>query len=64
MWIYGKAVSLMRPGTFLFSAVLVVCAASLCLNIRLAERISVGRARLLNEQAEQLRKEADRLVKP
>ena len=37
--IYGKAASLMRPGTFLFSAVLVVCAASLCLNVRLTERM-------------------------
>lgn len=119
-WIYDKAASLVRPKLFLFSAGLIVCATSLFLNVRLAERMgqlqdndmkyryllmqgqadgntlerlenkfkwerderfirsltdsvldfeercrrqaeALERARLLNEQAEQLKKEADRL---
>lgn len=118
--IYDKAASLVRPKLFLFSAGLVVCATSLFLNVRLAERMgqlqdndmkyryllmqgqadgntlerlenkfkwqrderfirnlrdsvldfeercrrqaeALERAKLLNEQAEQLKKEADRL---
>ena len=118
--IYNKAASLVRPRLFLFSAGLIVCATSLFLNVRLAERMgrlqendmkyryllmlgqadgstlerlenkfkwqrderfirnltdsvldfeercrrqaeALERARLLNEQAEQLKKEADRL---
>lgn len=121
--IYNKVVSWVRPGVFLFSAVLVVCSASLFLNVRLAGRMqqlqdndmkyryllmqgqadgetfdmlenkfkwqrdngfirsltdsvmdfeyriqkqaeALERARLLNEQAEQLKKEADKLGKP
>ena len=120
--IYNKVVSWVRPGVFLFSAVLVVCSASLFLNVRLAGRMqqlqdndmkyryllmqgqadgetfdmletkfkwqrdnafvrsltntvtdfeyrsqkqaeALERARLLNEQAEQLKKEADKLGK-
>lgn len=119
-WIYDKAASLVHPKLFLFSAGLIVCATSLFLNVRLAERMgqlqdndmkyryllmqgqadgnilerlenkfkwqrderfirnltdsvldfeercrrqaeALERARLLNEQAEQLKKEADRL---
>ena len=37
--IYNKVASWIRPGLFLFSAVLVVCSASLFLNVRLAERM-------------------------
>lgn len=118
--IYDKVASLVRPKLFLFSAGLVVCATSLFLNVRLAERMgqlqdndmkyryllmqgqadgntlerlenkfkwqrderfirnltdsvldfeercrrqaeALERAKLLNEQAEQLKKEADRL---
>lgn len=118
--IYDKVASLVRPKLFLFSAGLIVCATSLFLNIRLAERMgqlqdndmkyryllmqgqadgntlerlenkfkwqrderfirnltdsvldfeercrrqaeALERAKLLNEQAEQLKKEADRL---
>ena len=121
--IYNKVASWIRPGLFLFSAVLVICSASIFLNVRLAERMqqlqdndmkyryilmkgeadggcldlletnfsrerdnafiqnltdsvtdfeyrsrkqaeALERARLLNEQAEQLRKEADKLGKP
>ena len=121
--IYNKVASWVRPGLFLFSAVLVLCSASIWLNIRLATRMqqlqdndmkyryllmqgwangevldiletkfnwqrdndfiqiltdsvidfeyrskkqaeALERARLLNEQAEQLRKEADKLGKP
>ena len=118
--IYDKVASLVRPKLFLFSAGLIVCATSLFLNVRLAERMgqlqgndmkyryllmqgqadgntlerlenkfkwqryerfirnlrdsvldfeercrrqaeALERAKLLNEQAEQLKKEADRL---
>ena len=121
--IYNKVTSWIRPGLFLFSAVLVICSVSIFLNIRLAERMqqlqdndmkyryllmqgqadgetfdilenkfkwqrdngfirsltesvmdfeyriqkqaeALERARLLNEQAEQLKKEADKLGKP
>ena len=121
--IYNKVVSWVRPGLFLFLAVLVICSASIFLNVRLAERMqqlqdndikyryllmqgqadgetfdmlenkfkwhrdnhfiqsvtdsvidfeyrsqkqaeALERARLLNEQAEQLKEEADKLVKP
>ena len=121
--IYNKVTSWIRPGLFVFSAVLVVCSVSIFLNVRLAERMqqlqdndmkyryilmkgeadggcldlletnfsrerdnafiqnltdsvtdfeyrsrkqaeALERARLLNEQAEQLRKEADKLGKP
>ena len=121
--IYNKVASWVRPGLFLFSAVLVICFASIFLNVRLAERMqqlqdndikyryllmqgqadgetfdmlenkfkwqrdngfirsltdsvmdfeyriqkqaeALERARLLNEQAEQLKKEADKLGKP
>ena len=121
--IYNKVTSWIRPGLFLFSAVLVVCSVSIFLNVRLAERMqqlqdndmkyryllmqgqadgetfdilenkfkwqrdngfirsltdsvmdfeyriqkqaeTLERARLLNEQAEQLKKEADKLGKP
>ena len=121
--IYNKVASWLRPGLFLFSAVLVLCSASIWLNIRLATRMqqlqdndmkyryllmqgwangevldiletkfnwqrdndfiqiltdsvidfeyrskkqaeALERARLLNEQAELLRKEADKLGKP
>ena len=121
--IYNKVASWIRPGLFLFSAVLVICSVSIFLNVRLAERMqqlqdndmkyryllmqgqadgetfdilenkfkwqrdngfirsltdsvmdfeyriqkqaeALERARLLNEQAEQLKKEADKLGKP
>ena len=121
--IYNKVASWIRPGLFLFSAVLVICSVSIFLNIRLAERMqqlqdndmkyryilmkgeadggcldlletnfsrerdnafiqnltdsvtdfefrsrkqaeALERARLLNEQAERLKKEANRLGKP
>ena len=121
--ICNKVASWIRPGLFLFSAVLVICSVSIFLNIRLAERMqqlqdndmkyryllmqgqadgetfdilenkfkwqrdngfirsltdsvmdfeyriqkqaeALERARLLNEQAEQLKKEADKLGKP
>jgi len=121
--IYNKVASWIRPGLFLFSAVLVICSVSIFLNVRLAERMqqlqdndmkyryllmqgqadgetfdmlenkfkwqrdngfirsltdsvmdfeyriqkqaeALERARLLNEEAEQLRKEADKLGKP
>lgn len=121
--IYNKVASGIRPELFLFSAVLVICSASIFLNVRLAERMqqlqdndmkyryllmqgqadgetfdmlenkfkwqrdngfirsltdsvmnfeyriqrqteTLERARLLNEQAEQLKKEADKLGKP
>jgi hypothetical protein len=121
--IYNKVTYWIRPGLFIFSAVLVLCSASIWLNIRLATRMqqlqdndmkyrfllmqgwadgevldiletkfnwqrdndfiqiltdsvidfefrskkqaeALERARLLNEQAEQLRKEADKLGKP
>ena len=121
--IYNKVASWIRPGLFVFSAVLVVCSVSIFLNVRLAERMqqlqdndikyryllmqgqadgetlellennfkwqrnerfirsltdsvidfeyrlrkqaeALERARLLNEQAEQLKKEADKLGKP
>lgn len=121
--IYNKVTSWIRPGLFVFSAVLVVCSASIFLNVRLVTRMqqlqdndikyryllmqgwadgeifdiletkfnwqrdngfiqsltdsvidfeyrsrkqaeALERARLLNEQAEQLRKEADKLGKP
>ena len=121
--IYNKVASWIRPGLFIFSAVLVLCSASIWLNIRLATRMqqlqdndmkyryllmqgwangevldiletkfnwqrdndfiqiltdsvidfeyrskkqaeALERARLLNEQAEQLKKEADKLGKP
>ena len=121
--IYNKVTSWIRPGLFLFSAVLVICFVSIFLNVRLAERMqqlqdndmkyryllmqgqadgeifdmlenkfkwqrdngfirsltdsvmdfeyriqkqaeALERARLLNEQAEQLKKEADKLGKP
>ena len=117
---HNKVTSLVRPKLFLFSAGLIVCATSLFLNVRLAERMgqlqdndmkyryllmqgqadgntlerlenkfkwqrderfirnltdsvldfeercrrqaeALERAKLLNEQAEQLKKEADRL---
>ena len=120
--IYNKVTYWIRPGLFIFSAVLVLCSASIWLNIRLATRMqqlqdndmkyrfllmqgwadgevldiletkfnwqrdndfiqiltdsvidfefrskkqaeALERARLLNEQAEQLRKEADKLGK-
>ena len=120
--IYNKAASLVRPRLFLFSAGLIVCATSLFLNVRLAERMgqlqdndmkyryllmrgeadgstfeqlehkfrwqrdarfirsltdsvldfeqrcriraeTLERARLLNEQAEQLKKEAEKFDK-
>ena len=122
-WIYNKVASWIRPGLFLFSAVLILCSASIFLNVRLAERMqqlqdndmkyryllmqgqadgetfdilenkfkwqrdnhfiqsvtdsvidfeyrsqkqaeALERVRLLNEQAERLRKEADKLGKP
>ena len=118
--IYNKVTSWIRPGLFIFSAVLVLCSASIWLNIRLATRMqqlqdndmkyryllmkgwangetldllennfkwqrderfirnltdsvidfeyrlrkqaeALERARMLNEQAEQLKKEADKL---
>lgn len=121
--IYNKVTSWIRPGLFLFSAVLVLCSASILLNVRLVVRMqklqdndmkyryllmqgwadgeifdiletkfnwqrdndfiqhltdsvidfeyrsqkqaeALERARLLNEQAEQLKKEADKLGKP
>ena len=121
--IYNKVASWIRPGLFLFSAVLVICSVSIFLNVRLAERMqqlqdndmkyryilmkgeadggcldlletnfsrerdnafiqnltdsvtdfefrsrkqaeALERARLLNEQAERLKKEANRLGKP
>ena len=121
--IYNKVASWICPGLFLFSAVLVICFASIFLNVCLAERMqqlqdndmkyryilmkgeadggcldlletnfsrerdnafiqnltdsvtgfeyrsrkqaeALERARLLNEQAEQLKKEANRLGKP
>ena len=121
--IYNKVTSWIRPGLFVFSAVLVVCSVSIFLNVRLAERMqqlqdndmkyryilmkgeadgdcldlletnfsrerdnafiqnltdsvtgfeyrsrkqaeALERARLLNEQAERLKKEANRLGKP
>ena len=121
--IYNKVASWIRPGLFLFSAVLVICSASVFLNVRLVTRMqqlqesdikyryllmqgqadgetldllennfkwqrnerfirsltdsvidfeyrlrkqaeAMERARLLNEQAEQLKEEADKLVKP
>ena len=121
--IYNKVAFWIRPGLFLFSAVLVLCSASIWLNIRLATRMqqlqdndmkyrfllmqgwangealdmletkfnwqrdngfiqsltdsvidfeyrskkqaeALERVRLLNEQAEQLRKEANKLGKP
>ena len=121
--IYNKVASWIRPGLFLFSAVLVICSASIFLNVRLAESMqqlqdndmkhryllmqgqadgktfdmlenkfkwqrdngfirsltdsvidfeyrlqrqaeALERARLLNEQAEQLKKEANKLGKP
>ncbi len=120
--IYNKVTSWIRAGLFIFSAVLVLCSASIWLNVRLATRMqqlqdndikyryllmqgwanrevfdiletkfnwqrdngfiqiltdsvidfeyrgkkqaeALERARLLNEQAEQLRKEADKLGK-
>ncbi len=121
--IYNKVASWIRPGLFLFLAVLVICSASVFLNVRLVTRMqqlqesdikyryllmqgqadgetldllennfkwqrnerfirsltdsvidfeyrlrkqaeALERARLLNEQAEQLKEEADKLVKP
>ena len=121
--IYNKVTSWIRPGLFVFSAVLVICSASIFLNVRLVTRMqqlqdndikyryllmqgwadgeifdiletkfnwqrdngfiqsltdsvidfeyrsrkqaeTLERARLLNEQAVQLRKEADKLGKP
>ena len=121
--IYNKVTSWIRPGLFVFSAVLVICSVSIFLNVRLVTRMqqlqdndikyryllmqgwadgeifdiletkfnwqrdngfiqsltdsvidfeyrsrkqaeTLERARLLNEQAEQLRKEADKLGKP
>ena len=121
--IYNKVTSWIRPGLFVFSAVLVVCSVSIFLNVRLSERMqqlqdndmkyryilmkgeadgdcldlletnfsrerdnvfiqnltdsvtdfeyrsrkqaeALERARLLNEQAERLKKEANRLGKP
>ena len=121
--IYNKVASWIRPGLFVFSAVLVVCSVSIFLNVRLVTRMqqlqesdikyryllmqgqadgetldllennfkwqrnerfirsltdsvidfeyrlrkqaeAMERARLLNEQAEQLKEEADKLVKP
>ena len=120
---YNKVASWIRPGLFLFLAVLVICSASVFLNVRLVTRMqqlqesdikyryllmqgqadgetldllennfkwqrnerfirsltdsvidfeyrlrkqaeAMERARLLNEQAEQLKEEADKLVKP
>lgn len=120
--IYNKVTSWIRPGLFIFSAVLVLCSASILLNVRLITQMkqlqdndikyryllmqgwadgeifdiletkfnwqrdngfiqsltdsvmdfeyrsrkqaeALERARLLNEQAEQLRKEADKLGK-
>ncbi|WP_455607239.1 hypothetical protein [Bacteroides sp.] len=122
-WVYNKITSWVRPGLFLFSAVLVIYSVSIFLNVRLVTRMqqlqdndikyryllmqgqadgeifdmletkfnwqrdnsfiqiltdsvinfeyrsrkqaeALERARLLNEQAEQLRKEADKLGKP
>ena len=37
--IYNKVASWIRPELFLFSAVLVICSASIFLNVRLAERM-------------------------
>ena len=37
--IYNKVTSWIRPGLFLFSVVLVICSASIFLNVRLAERM-------------------------
>ena len=37
--IYNKVTSWIRPGLFVFSAVLVVCSVSIFLNVRLAERM-------------------------
>ena len=37
--IYNKVASWIRPGLFIFSAVLVLCSASIFLNVRLAERM-------------------------
>ena len=37
--IYNKVASWIRPGLFLFSAVLIICSASIFLNVRLAERM-------------------------
>ena len=37
--IYNKITSWIRPGLFVFSAVLVVCSVSIFLNVRLAERM-------------------------
>ena len=37
--IYNKVASWIRPGLFVFSAVLVVCSVSIFLNVRLAERM-------------------------
>ena len=37
--IYNKVASWIRPGLFLFSAVLVICSVSIFLNVRLAERM-------------------------
>ena len=121
--IYNKVTSWIRPGLFVFSAVLVICSASIFLNVRLVTRMqqlqdndmkyryilmkgeadgdcldlletnfsrerdnafiqnltdsvtrfeyrsrkqaeALERARLLNEQAERLKKEANRLGKP
>lgn len=121
--IYNKVTSWVRPGLFVFSAVLVICSASIFLNVRLVTRMqqlqdndikyryllmqgqadgevfdiletkfnwqrdngfiqsltdsvidfeyrsrkqaeALERARLLNEQAERLKKEANRLGKP
>ena len=121
--IYNKVDSWIRPGLFLFSAVLVICSVSILLNVRLVERMqqlqdndmkyryllmqgqadgetfdmlenkfkwrrdngfirsltdsvmdfeyrsrkqaeALERARLLNEQAELLKEEADKLGKP
>ena len=121
--IYNKITSWIRPGLFVFAAVVVICSASIFLNVRLVTRMqqlqdndikyryllmqgwadgeifdiletkfnwqrdngfiqsltdsvidfeyrsrkqaeALERARLLNEQAEQLRKEADKLGKP
>ena len=121
--IYNKITSWIRPGLFVFSAVLLICSASIFLNVRLVTRMqqlqdndikyryllmqgwadgeifdiletkfnwqrdngfiqsltdsvidfeyrsrkqaeALERARLLNEQAEQLKKEADKLGKP
>ena len=37
--IYNKVTSWIRPGLFIFSAVLVLCSASIWLNIRLATQM-------------------------